>query len=343
MGIGGWGVGDLQTSSLPSPTLHPPLPNPDSILIRRLILIALSIFVAVAAFSRLELLYSHKFFDNTGRAQWIWQESRLAQGDPVAFFATREFDLPPNRAFTRIKMLGDPEYTLYFNGVAVGGRHVSDDNEALDTYDVSKLARDKQNRMVVAVRSANGVGGLIVAIDLTQEFGNFIVTGGDWHIVRKWRDDLLLRDPPSDQFTRPQLLGRPPARRWNYLAQRDAAQFAPTQRIGAPVASFDFETALPEIAVIGGTAVTISRKTPATAYDFGPTSGRARFTVRVVGDTARNVTVRFANSRSELNVVEGGVEQFVLAAGERTIIDEERRNFRYVTVYGGAASVDVMR
>src|SRR3954454_9535563 len=116
----------------------------ERVLIRRLLIIAAAVFVIVGAISRLELLYSHKFFDNTGTAQWIWQQNRLAQGDPAAFFATHEFDLPPNRSFTRIKMLGDPEYTLYFNGVAVGGRHVGDDNEALDTYDVSTLARDKK-------------------------------------------------------------------------------------------------------------------------------------------------------------------------------------------------------
>jgi hypothetical protein len=315
----------------------------DRVLIRRLIIIAAAIFVIVAAASRLELLYSHKFFDNTGTAQWIWQQNRLAEGKPAAFFATREFDLPPNRSFTRIKMLGDPEYTLYFNGVAIGGRHVGDDNEALDTYDVSALARDKKNRIVVALRSANGVGGLIASIDLTQEFGNFVVTGNDWHIVRRWRDDLLLHDPPAAELTRPQLLGRPPARRWNYLLQRDAKAFAPAQQVIAPRESFDFDTALPEIAVIGGTAVTVSRKTHATAYDFGPVSGRARFTIRNVSDAARNVTVRFANDRSQLFTVEGGVEKFVFAAGERIILDEETRNFRYVTVYGSAATVDVVK
>src|SRR4051812_8738508 len=330
---------DVDSSSVVDPRL-PSLG--DRVMIRRLLIIAAAIFVIVAAISRLELLYSHKFFDNTGTAQWIWQQNRLAQGDPAAFFATREFDLPPNRTFTRIKMLGDPEYTLYFNGVAVGGRHVGDDNEALDTYDVSKLARDKSNRMVVAVRSANGVGGLIASIALTAEFGNFIVPGGAWHVVRRWRDDLLLRDPPADQLTKPQLLGRPPARRWNYLVQREAKPFAPLQHVLSPRESFEFETALPEIAVIGGTAVTVSRKTHATAYDFGPASGRARFTIRAIGNAANNVTVRFANDRSELFTVEGAVDQFVFAAGERMIVDEQSRQFRYVTVYGSAASVDVV-
>jgi hypothetical protein len=348
VGSGVWGVGatasvDGSGEGFPA-TPYTPFPTPsDRVLIRRLLIIAAAVFVIVAAISRLELLYSHKFFDNTGTAQWIWQQNRLAKGDPAAFFATHEFDLPPNRTFTRIKMLGDPEYTLYFNGVAVGGRHVGDDNEALDTYDVSALARDKKNRMVVALRSANGVGGLIASIDLTQEFGNFIVTGNQWHIVRRWRDDLLLHDPLPGDITRPQLLGQPPARRWNYLVQRDAKPFAPVQRVIAPRQSFDFETALPEIDVLGGIAVTVSRKTHATAYDFGPLSGRARLTIRNVGNTARNVIVRFANDRPELFTVEGNIERFVFAAGERVILDEETRNFRYVTVYGSAASVDVVQ
>ena len=187
------------------------------------------------------------------------------------------------------------------------------------------------------------MGGLIAAIDLTQEFGNFIVTGKEWHIVRRWRDDLLLHDPPAVEITRPQLLGRPPARRWNYLVQREAKPFAAAQHVIASRESFDFETALPEIAVIGGTAVTVSRKTHATAYDFGPVSGRARFTIRNIGNAARNVTVRFANDRAELFTVEGNLEQFVFAAGERVILDEETRNFRYVTVYGSAASVDIVQ
>jgi hypothetical protein len=338
------GVGDLALSILrqPTPDARPPS-RADRIRIRRLVIIAACIIIVVAAFSRLDLLYSHKFFDNTGRAQWIWPVHRMADGDPVAFFATREFDLPPNRTFTRIKMLGDPEYTLYFNGVAIGGRRVGDDDAALDTYDVSTLARDHRNRMVVAVRSANGVGGFIASVDLTQEFANFIVTGGDWHIVQNWHDDLLLRDPPANEIAHPQLLGRPPARRWNYLPQKAAAGFAPTRRIVVPRDSFDFVTALPEIAVIGGTAVTVSRKTRATAYDFGPTMGRVRLTIRDVGTLARSVTVRFAYDRAELFAIEAPVEQFVFAAGERTIVDEETRNFRYVTVYGSAAKVDVVQ
>src|SRR5947209_12428946 len=83
----------------------------DHNLMRRLTIALLALLGLVAAYSKLDLLYSHKFFDNTGRAQWIWAQQQLSRGVPVAFFATRNFDLPPNRQFTRIKVFGDPEYT----------------------------------------------------------------------------------------------------------------------------------------------------------------------------------------------------------------------------------------
>ena len=54
------------------------------------------------------------------------------------------------------------------------------DDRQLDMYDVSGLARDTGNRIMVAVRSTNGVGGLIAAVDIKPEIENLIVTGADW-------------------------------------------------------------------------------------------------------------------------------------------------------------------
>src|SRR5258708_3712834 len=110
----------------------------DRLLMRRLTVALGFLFLFVFAFSRLELLYGDKFYDvpNTGNAQWIWMRLHMSAGDPAAFYATRDFDLPPGRQFTRIKIHGDPEYTLYFNGVEIGGRRVGEDS-FLDTYDVS--------------------------------------------------------------------------------------------------------------------------------------------------------------------------------------------------------------
>src|SRR4051795_5375703 len=81
---------------------------PDRDLMRRLSIVFGLLVLFTFAFSRLQLLYSHKFFDNTGRAEWIWVNPRIASGDPQAFFATTDFDLPPNRYFTKIKLAGDP-------------------------------------------------------------------------------------------------------------------------------------------------------------------------------------------------------------------------------------------
>src|SRR6266851_1179542 len=119
----------------------------DRRLMRRLAIATFGLFLFTAAFHRLNLLYSHKFFDVTGRAQWIWPQHRFAANVPVAFFATRDFDLPKNR---------------YFTGREVGGRRTAEDM-ALDVYDVSTLAHDGPNRIVVAARSANGVGGLLAS------------------------------------------------------------------------------------------------------------------------------------------------------------------------------------
>lgn len=287
-------------------------------------------------------MYSHKFFDITGRAEWIWPQHQLSREIPVAFFATRNFDLPPNRLYTRIKVFGDPEYTLYFNGAQIGGRRVGDES-ALDVYDVSELARTRGNRIVIAARSPNGVGGIIASVDVTDEYQNMVPSGKDWKIVRSWHDDLLFRDPPPSLISSPMLLGRPPVGRWNYLSRRAGALTPPVKRIVAPRSQFSFKTAIPQIDVKGGVAVVVSRPIGATAYDFGPVSGRARLTINYDNGVSRDVRVRFGNDRSDLLTVEGPVEPFVFAAGERTIVDPQERQFRYVMVYGSDASVSVVQ
>lgn len=291
----------------------------------------------VFAFSRLELLYGDKFFDvsNTGNGEWIWMPLRMAGGTPAAFYATRDFDLPSSRQFTHVKILGDPEYTLYFNGREIGGRRVGEES-ALDLYDVSTLARDRGNRLVVALRSANGVGALIVSVDLTQEFRNYVVTDRTWHIVSEWRSDILERDRAP--FILPLLLGRPPARRWNYLSRRDATPFAPRKDTLAPQESFSFKTRLADIQVKDGVPVTVAIPVAATAYDFGVgATGRLQLTAPPSA-TSRVVRVRFTTERNELFDVEGGVETFTFAPGETTVVDPQTRIFRYAEVYDRAAA-----
>jgi hypothetical protein len=313
----------------------------DRRLMRRLAIATFGLLLLTAAFHRLNLLYSHKFFDATGRAQWIWAQHRVSSNVPVAFFATRDFDLPKNRYFTRVKIASDPQYTLYFNGREVGGRRTADDM-ALDVYDVSTLARDGRNRIVVAVRSANGVGGLLASVDITPEYQNMVPSGSEWTIVRRWSDDLPLRDAPRNWRSTPMLLGRPPARRWNFLSARPGKFTPPVHRIVAARQIFRVHTALPVIDILGGVAVVGSRPMEATVFDFGSVAGRLRLSNGFDGLT-RAVKVRFANDRAEFQTIEGSVESFVFAAGERTIVDPQERHFRYAMVYGGNAALDVVQ
>jgi hypothetical protein len=299
--------------------------------------------VFVGAFSRLDLMYSHKFFDSTGRAEWIWARKEISRGTPLAFFATRDFDLPANRYFTQIKIAGDPEYTLYFNGSVIGGRRIGDGNRHLDVFDVTPLARAKGNRIVVAVRSRNGVGGLIAAVDIAPENRNVVVTDAAWRMIDSWAPDLPLRD--SGPGRRPVLIGRPPIGKWNYLQPAPAAPLPEVKRVVLPRSSFTFKTAIPEIVFPGGVAVVRARPMRATAFDFGgPTAGRLRLHLNYDPGASYLVYVRFSNLQNELGAIDNNIESFVFAPHEPIIVDETKRMFRYAAVYApiSEATADVL-
>jgi hypothetical protein len=307
--------------------------------VRRLALFTLSLLVATAAISALVGLYSRKFYDLTGEAQWIWPQHELSRNIPVAFFAVKTFDLPPSRLFTRIKIAGDPEYTLYFNGAQVGGRRVGDERR-LDVYDVSALARDRANRIVVAVRSVNGVGGLLASVDIAPESENFVVTDRSWRVTRRWDDALPLREvaPGSE----PMSLGEPPVVRWNYLTRTASPN---TEALGGVIdakSQQQFKGMLPEIRVAGGVAVEAGVPVRATLFDFGPTHGRVRLNLQSITGVPPVVNVRLANSLEETSRVDWQIRPFVFASGETTLTDPEAFGFRYVVVYGGRATAQVV-
>ncbi|MGZ7032915.1 MAG: hypothetical protein ACXVIJ_13220 [Thermoanaerobaculia bacterium] len=315
----------------------------DRELVRRMTVGLLFLVIFVTAFARLELMYSHKFFDSTGRAEWIWARREISRGTPLAFFATRDFDLPANRYFTQIKIAGDPEYTLYFNGKVIGGRRMTDENRHLDVYDVTPLARVKANRIVVAVRSSNGVGGLIVSVDIAPENRNVIVTDGAWKAIDSWAPDLPLRG--SGPGERPVLIGRPPIGKWNYLLPASIDPLPEVKRVVSPRSSFAFKTAVPEIVFPGGVAIVKARPMRATAFDFGgPTAGRLRLHLNYDPQASYVVFVRFSNLQKELGAIDDNVESFVFAPHEPVVIDETKRMFRYAAVYGpiGEATADVV-
>ncbi len=313
----------------------------DRLLIPRLtvgILLACALF---AALHRLHHFYARKLHDSTGRAVWIWQRSELSREAPVAFFATRDFHLPPNRSFTRIKVAADPQYVLYFNGMEIGGRMVAGDHR-LDFYDVSSLARTGRNRIVVAVRSAKGVGGLLVAVDLSAEVANFLVSDRTWGVVRVWSPDLLWRDPQGVQ--QPMILGEPPAGRWNFLTTAQGEPSGSRSVTILPRSTFDYKAALPVVKVVQGVTIASSRRVRARAFDFGGfVDARARVRLQYDTPVSHLVYIRFTNAREELFTLEGNLQSVVFAARERVVTYPEMRHFRYIGVYGGEAVAEAVK
>lgn len=317
-------------------------------LARRLAVVVVFILVFTAAFAHLYRVYSDKFFGITGRAQWIWAQHRMSANEPVAFFAVRDFDLPERRIFTHLKVVGDPEYTVWVNGQELAGRLLTvrrhtEPDDRLDFYDISQLVKTGRNRIVVAVRAPTGIGGLIAAIDLAPENQNWLVSDANWKIHRRWDPQLPHRDPPNAQIEAPQLVGAPPIGRWNYLevARREPA-VPPASMVGAKD-SFEVIGLIPTIRTRGGIAVAVSERERATAFDFGFTRGRLRLTRERTHFASRAVNVRFAFARQELGYAEWNLRPIVFAPGETTVTTPEVHDFRYAMVFSRGVRAEVVK
>ncbi|MHB0970476.1 MAG: hypothetical protein ACYC7A_17970 [Thermoanaerobaculia bacterium] len=305
--------------------------------IRRGLLLAAGGFAAVAALLFLWNFFAARFERTTGRAEWIWPQHRIAADEPIVFFTARTFDLPPRRSYTRIKVASDPEYTLFFNGVELGGGR-SHGHVAIDVFDASALARDSGNRIVIAVRSARGVGGVLAAVDCGSMLENVVVSDSRWEIYRSWDPRLLLESSP--QSTKPRVFGRPPHGRWNFPGERTRDAYPVASDIVAPRRVENYETRLPVIRVVGGVAIATSVASRATAFDFGAIEGRARF--EVAPGPRRVVNIRLANHPRELEAP-GELLPIVIAEGERVVVDPETRRFRLIVVHDSDAVASVKR
>lgn len=293
--------------------------------------VAAALFVAVAGF------YEAKFSRTTGRAAWLWSDHRIAADEPEAFFLLRDFDLPAGVPFVRVRVAADPEYTLWFNGLEVGGR--SADGNELDRYDLTPLARPGPNRIVLAVRSPRGVGGVLASVDLAPMQQNWLVTDARWRIYKEWSDAFLRRAPVPLPHQRPRILGRPPFGRWNYPGERTADAYGAERILRYPVSASEFESWLPRIEVKSGVAVAGRVPAKAVAFDFGETVGRPA--IRVTPGPKRAIPIRFASRPGELQA-EGGIASLVVGRGEREVTSPQTSAFRYLIVYGEAVEAWVV-
>lgn len=308
---------------------------------KRLTIVLAFVFVFTAAFHYLLNVYSQKFYDSTAPAHWIWAHQSMSANAPLAFFAAREITLPPNRVYTRLKILGDPEYTLYVNGREVAGRRVGEDDRTLDYYDLSDIVQTGRNRIVVAVRAPQSVGGLLAAIDIAPETQNWIVTDRAWKIYRAW-DPLILQYDIAGQWEPAMIVGEPPIGRWNYLeiAKRDRA--VPPVKTIEPRNGFPVNAKLPAISTRGGIAVAVATPAKATAFDFGHAEGRVRVTIERDRGFSRLVPMRFANVPGELGLIEWNIRPIVFAPGEREVTTPEKHGFRYALAFAQDVHVDVL-
>jgi hypothetical protein len=315
---------------------------------RRLSIVLALVFLFTAAFTHLERTYSRKFFDITGNAQWIWAQHRMSDNVPLAFFAARDFTLPPNRLYAHLKVLGDPEYTVFINGREIAGRRVEgrrgeSEERVLDTYDISEQVNTGRNRIVIAVRAPQGAGGLIASIDIAPETANWVVTNDDWRIYREWNPHMLLADVPGAYWQPPAIIGSPPVGRWNYLKSEKRPLVPPPTQVTQPVDTFEQVGLIPRIKTTAGVAVAVTEEARATTFDFGFTKGR----LRLIDDKARPlseaVPVRFAFDRAELRLPEWNLRPLVFAPGEHTLTTPETHDFRYVMVFGRGVRAEVVR
>jgi hypothetical protein len=217
----------------------------DRDLMKRLGVVVAFIFVFTAAFSHLAGVYSQKFYDRTAPAQLVWARHPMSANEPVAFFAAHEVTLPPNRIYTRLKLLGDPEYTLYVNGREIAGRLVREDR-ALDYYDLSEVVQTGRNRIVIAVRAPKGAGALLAALDIAPETENWAVTDSRWKIYRRW-DPLILQYDVAGNWETPAIIGAPPIGRWNFLEIVKREPEVPAANVLAAKESFELVALLPTI------------------------------------------------------------------------------------------------
>jgi hypothetical protein len=307
---------------------------------RRFTAVALFLLAMTASFSFLLRFYTRRIENFTGPAQWIWASHQISRNEPVVFFAARDFDLPPTRQFTHLKVYADPEYTLYVNGKLIASRR-AEGLPRLDEYDISSIVQTGRNRVVAGVRSTNGVGGLIAGVDIGYEVENYVVTDRNWRIFRTWSDALPVRD--TGPWRPPMILGAPPLGRWDYLVPKVVKFDPPPLRTVQPVQAIDYRATIPAVRIVEGVAVATQTAVRATAFDFGFTAGRVRFTL--VGDNPVPPVIqyRLANVPEEFNVVESRIRSTAFGAGERSLTDPEILRFRYVIVFGGRARAEVVQ
>jgi len=97
------------------------------------------------------------------------------------------------------------------------------------------------------------------------------------------------------------------------------------------------------VKIVEGVAVATKESARATAFDFGFTRGRVRLTLIGEQTVPPVVPYRIANVKEEFGMVESTIWSTPFGDGEKTLTEPENRSFRYVIVFGGRATAEVVQ
>lgn len=168
-----------------------------------------------------------------GEAWWIWAAGDYSHGEPIAFYAARDFELE-TLGPAWISIVADETYLLYVNGRRVGADSYRP-YAAAGEYEVSDFLQPGWNRILVELRSSRGAGGLLARLRIggrgaDDQPPQAIVTDSDWRIFRRYDRGLFGGWSDLETGEAPQVWGRPPTGRWRV----DPA------RVRRPISSWGF-------------------------------------------------------------------------------------------------------
>lgn len=166
-------------------------------------------------------------------AAWIWADGDYSDGEPIAFYAVREVELPAAGS-GRILIAADETYLLYVNGQRIGAGSYRAE-QPFDVYEVGDFLDAGVNRIVVELRSSRGAGGLFARL----EIGDVTLgTDGSWRVFRRHHPGLLRGWALPEGGEAPKVWARAPTGRWRLAGarqQRIPFQHFPPPRRDRPI------------------------------------------------------------------------------------------------------------
>lgn len=294
------------------------------------------LFLLFLFFTTTHAFYAVKFQRVTGEAEWLWTWNWISRQKPTVFFITRNFTLAGDHARVHINVAADPMYTLYFNEFEVGGGRWKG-SSSIDTYDVTDLAITGTNRIVIAVRAPDGVGGVLASVDTGPLSRNIVVTNDEWRLSHDWSPRLLIADPPDAIV--PRVLGAPPFGRWDFPPTLERKRYEAGGFVFHPTSSSSSDVTLRKVAVVGGVAIAVRDDVRARVYDFGQVSGRPR----IIVDPGEMRVIRYRTVVDLAHLRDGSdPSALVVAQGEQSVTEPQARSFRYFVALDPIERVELL-